>query len=152
MRTVRADKSDVDSQFLEGAVVLFDDDCSICSAAARILSVRTATMAWRGSHEGSGLPDCVPAGLVEESIVVVDGSGVYSHIEALELIVRDCGRSGVACAEVINMIRSLPGGETFAHEVYMSFSRNRNRIAHMLVRAGLLTKTCTVPIGKFDHG
>jgi hypothetical protein len=127
------------------ATVLYDDDCSICTGFANAMTPITPDLAWRGSRHSGDLPEGVSRDLVEESILVIDGEGIHSHVEALQLIARHAGPLGGIAASGIDLVHAAPGGESLTGWAYGQFSANRHKVSALLVKMGLLSNACAVP-------
>ena len=127
------------------AIVVYDDDCSICTRFADVMTPITPDLVWRGSRHAGDLPDGVSRELVEESILLIDGDGVHSHVEALQLIARHAGSLGNVAATGIDVVHAVPGGDGLTGWAYEQFSANRHKISALLVRIGLLENACAVP-------
>jgi predicted DCC family thiol-disulfide oxidoreductase YuxK len=127
------------------ATVVYDDDCSICTGFANAMAPITSDVEWRGSRHAGDLPEGVSRELVEESILFIDGAGIHSHVEALQLIARQAGPLGQVAASGIDVVHAVPGGETITGWAYDTFSTNRHKVSALLVKVGLLDDACKVP-------
>ena len=127
------------------ATVVYDDDCSICSGFASAMEPVTGDLVWRGSRHLGDLPEGVSRELVEESILIIDGDAVYSHVDALQRIARHAGPLGNIAASGIDVVHAVPGGESVTAWAYGQFSSNRHKVSALLVKMGLLDDACAVP-------
>jgi predicted DCC family thiol-disulfide oxidoreductase YuxK len=127
------------------AMVVYDDDCSICTGFANAMAPITSDVEWRGSRHAGDLPDGVSRELVEESILFIDDEGIHSHVEALQLIARQAGPLGSVAASGIDVLHAVPGGENITGWAYDTFSSNRHKVSALLVKIGVLDDACAVP-------